>query len=112
MPGPWQIGDYAESEWKGAWYRARVLDADETRAKVTYLGFGKEWDAWVPRERLRAPTPIAAAKGAKVEIEWKGKWWPGAVADARDDFAFVHYDGFEAEWDEWVTAQRMRPRRQ
>ena len=60
---------------------------------------------------LRVPQPLSAKAGDKFDVRWKKKWWPAKVREVRDDFALIHYDGFGAEWDEWVTAARMRARR-
>ncbi|MBL9087682.1 MAG: caspase family protein [Planctomycetia bacterium] len=104
----WQPGEYVEVEWKGTWWRAQVIDVDGSRPKVHYLGFDASWDEWVERARLRPPTPIAARAGDAVEIEWKGRFWPGVVLETADDFARVHYTDYGPEWDEWVTAKRLR----
>ncbi|NUN50950.1 MAG: caspase family protein [Candidatus Brocadiae bacterium] len=108
VPGPWRIGSWCEVEWKKDWFRAEVLDGREGEWKVRYLGFGAEWDEWVPAKRIRRPTGIAVAAGAAVKVEWKGKWYPAKVMQVEDDFAFVHYDGYGNEWDEWVTAKRLK----
>lgn len=104
----WQIGEYVEVEWKGRWWRAQVTEVDGSRPKVHYLGFEASWDEWVARARVRAPQPIDARVGDRVEIEWKGRFWPGVVLEVADDFARVHYDDYGPEWDEWVTAKRLR----
>ena len=109
-PGPWQVGDFAEVKWKDTWYRAEVLEAKADSWKVRYQGFDASWDEWVSAERLRAPTPLARSKGDLVEVEWKKQWWPATVLEVREDFAFVHYDGFGDEWDEWASPKRIRPR--
>jgi hypothetical protein len=107
-PGPWQVGDFGEVQWKDAWYRAEVLATKPDAWKVRYVGYDASWDEWVPAARMRAPTPLARTKGEAVEVEWKKAWWPAKVLDVREDFAFVHYDGFGDEWDEWATAKRLR----
>jgi len=61
--------------------------------------------------------------GDKVEVAWKGKfrlealdiyqglaWWEASVVD-RDllnNKYRIHYPGWEARWDEWVTRERLR----
>jgi hypothetical protein len=109
-PGPWQVGDFVEVQWKDSWYRAEVLETKPEAWKVRYQGFDATDDEWVPASRLRAPTPLNRKKGDLVEVEWKKAWWPATVLEVREDFAFVRYDDFGDEWDEWATAKRMRPR--
>lgn len=47
--------------------------------------------------------------GDKLEILWGGKWYPGAVIEAKDGKYKIRYDGFTAQWDEWVGPERVRP---
>ncbi len=108
-PGPWQLGDYAEAFWKERWWRARILETGEAKARVRYLGYDAAWDEWKAHDQLRAPQPIESRAMERVEILWKGRWWPGVVREVREDWALVHYDGYGAAWDEWVTHKRLRP---
>jgi hypothetical protein len=52
------------------------------------------------------------AKGDKVLVEWKGQWYPSTILEvgAGDNAGKfkIHYDGWGAEWDEWVTTTRMK----
>ena len=65
-------------------------------------------------ERLRAlrggASPPAATwqRGDRVEVEWQGRWWAARILDVRDGAFFVHYEGFDASWDEWVLPSRIR----
>lgn len=43
-----------------------------------------------------------------VSIEWRGGWYPGRILDVGEGRYLVRYDGFGAEWDEWVAADRLR----
>ena len=110
VAGGYRTGDYVESEWKGTWWRAQVLGGAEGLVRVHYSGYQASTDESVEPARLRAPRPIDRKAGESLEVEWGGKWWPGVVREVRDDFAFVHYDAYGPEWDEWVTARRLRER--
>lgn len=50
----------------------------------------------------------AFAVGSEVLVEWGGKWWPAKVLKAQDDKWYIHYDGYGAEWDEWVGTSRVK----
>jgi hypothetical protein len=45
-----------------------------------------------------------------VEVEWKGSWWPAQILGVLEDPTRyrVHYDGYGDEWDEVVSADRVR----
>lgn len=44
----------------------------------------------------------------KVQVEWKGAWYPAKIMKAEGDKFFIHYDGYPHAYDEWVTAARMK----
>jgi hypothetical protein len=91
------------------WCAATVLASDGERRRVHYAGYESSEDEWVGPDHLRPWTPPAVRpKGQRVEIEWEGKWYPGTILDQRLGLHRVHYDDFEAVWDEWVAADRLR----
>jgi hypothetical protein len=63
-----------------------------------------------------APTasaaPVASAQpsteNANIEVEWKEKWWPATIVKKDGDRTLIHYVGYGSDWDEWVTADRIR----
>lgn len=46
--------------------------------------------------------------GRRVEVEWKQKWWPAQVIAIEGEQSKIHYVGFDAHWDEWVSPNRIR----
>jgi len=46
--------------------------------------------------------------GDKAQVLWKGKWYPATVKQAKGDQCFIHYDGYNNSWDEWVGPDRIR----
>ncbi|HEX3654437.1 MAG TPA: Tudor-knot domain-containing protein [Pirellulales bacterium] len=50
----------------------------------------------------------APGTGRRVEVQWKQKWWPAQVIALDGDRSKIHYAGFDATWDEWVTPDRLR----
>ena len=107
------IGDRAEVNWKGAWYKAKVIrvNEDQTRCFIRYDGYGSEWDEWVGRNRIRIMSSGGGgfAVGDPVQVRWKGKWYPASVLAARAGRYKIHYDGYDNSWDEWVGGDRIRP---
>ena len=54
--------------------------------------------------------PLWDAKD-EVDVEWRGRWWPAIVLERRSPARYlVHYDGWNAEWDELVPPERIRVR--
>ncbi|WP_207428806.1 hypothetical protein [Pedobacter sp. SYSU D00535] len=48
-----------EVEWKGKWYKARILEVQGNHYKIHYEGYAASWDETVPASRIR----IADQKG-------------------------------------------------
>ncbi len=43
-----------------------------------------------------------------VQVEWKGKWYPAKILKQENGKFFIHYEGFDSSWDEWVTESRIK----
>jgi len=57
------------------------------------------------------PTPPVAGAwkpGDKVLVEDNGKWYPSTVLYVRDKEWYIHNDAFEAKYDMWVGANRIK----
>ena len=50
----------------------------------------------------------AQAPGEAVEVYWKGRWYPARVLQAKASQWFIAYDGYGANWNEWVGQDRIR----
>ena len=51
----------------------------------------------------------AACKvGEKTQVLWKSSWYPATVKKVKGNECFVHYDGYDNKWDEWVGPDRMK----
>lgn len=50
------------------------------------------------------------SKGEKIIVEWKNKWYKAIVLKKRRNRYYIHYEGWDSKWDEWVTADRMKSR--
>lgn len=58
--------------------------------------------------RDAAPVP---ADATSVEVFWGGRWYDATILKREGQRAFIHYDGWGSNFDEWVMPDRMRPRR-
>lgn len=55
--------------------------------------------------------PDTRASGDRVDVEWRGSWYPAVLLERRGDGWLVHYEDFGDEWDETVGRARIRDRR-
>ena len=55
-----------------------------------------------------AVTTSSFAVGEAVNILWKGSWYPGKIIGVSGALYRVHYDGYDASWDESVSVGRLK----
>jgi hypothetical protein len=136
----YRVGEHIWVDNDAGVYPAFVRDKRSgTRLVVQYQGCDETWVREVTLDRIKGRiaggTPVsrdryacfkdAAADGDKVavastpfkvgdkvRVKWRGSVYPAVVITvvAADRFA-VHYEGYEAAWDETVSIQRIVGRR-
>lgn len=118
-----QKGDKAEVLWQGSWYPATVLHSNGERCFIHYDGYESSWDEWVGPDRIKLkgaksnapktppppPPPGGYQEGDPVQVLWKGTWYNAHVLKSKGPQSFIHYDGYDNSWDEWVGPERIRP---
>jgi hypothetical protein len=94
---------------EGAWFAAQVIGVRGDELKVRYYGYDSDDDEWVSPEQVRTPGRPRYPVGATVEVEWKRRWHLATVLDERAGVHQIAYEGYGAEWNEWVSSRRIRP---
>jgi RNA binding activity-knot of a chromodomain len=46
--------------------------------------------------------------GKHVEVQQGARWWPAEIVEAKGASYRIHYSGWDASFDEWVTKERIR----
>lgn len=69
------------------------------------------WSAPAHREAPK-PSQAGAARalhvGDKALVSWSGGWYAATVLEVGEGTYKIRYDGWSADWDEWVGPARMR----
>jgi hypothetical protein len=107
-----RVGQRIEVEYKGRWFKAKIIDVDGDQVEVHYANFGDKWDEWVGPERTRPYQPAQFAEGDKVEVQWDRdhKWYPATVRKAWYGLHLVNYDDYDSSSDEWIGPGSIRLR--
>jgi hypothetical protein len=115
-------GDKADVLWQGSWYPATVLHGNGDRCFIHYDGYESSWDEWVGPDRIKLkgakrattkappPPPGRYQEGDPVQVLWKGAWYDAHILKSKGAQSFIHYDGYDNSWDEWVGPERIRPK--
>lgn len=110
-PSDPRVGRYVEVEWRGKWYKAEIQAVRGPDAFVHYTSSARhEDDEWVGPDRVREPALQTYPTGARVDVEYGGRWFPSTVRGAFENLHLIHYDAYSDAWDEWVGPSRIRPR--
>ena len=80
------------------------------------MAFGEEQlSSFMTSKGFAADTVVAAAGekpeegvGLLLEAKDEGKWYRAKVLDVREGEYFVHWIGFDKEWDRWVKVDETR----
>ena len=102
------IGRRVEVRSAGAWYRARIIDAQDGQYLVHYFGWEDADDEWVAPDQIREAALAEYPAGAAVEVLWKKRWFPATILENRSGLHHIRYDGYGADWDEWASSRRIR----
>ncbi|MBP7736474.1 MAG: hypothetical protein KA369_10920 [Spirochaetes bacterium] len=54
------------------------------------------------------PAPAGYAVNDRVQVLWNDQWYPAVILKVKGKKYFIHYDGYESSWDEWVGEDRMK----
>lgn len=53
LPTDYKIGDKVQVNWKGSYYKASIIDKSGSQYKISYDGYGSQWDEWVNIEKIK-----------------------------------------------------------
>ncbi|HEU4326670.1 MAG TPA: hypothetical protein VFS21_26250 [Roseiflexaceae bacterium] len=107
-PDP-RVGQRVAARSGDTWYRAHIVDVRDGGVKVHYYGYEESDDEWLGVDQVRTVARPAYPVGAAVQVQWKQRWFPATVLDARFGIHHITYEGFGPEWNEWVALKRIRP---
>jgi hypothetical protein len=122
-------GQAVDIHWGSSWWPGSLIEVNGSTYRAHYDGYGSGSDEWVAADRLRPRAKDSGAKelvvaleadagdpkatyaaGAVVDVLWGARWWPGNIKQKDGNRYRIGYDGYASSWDEWVTAERLRPR--
>ena len=106
-----RVGERVEAFDQGDWYRAIITGVENNKFRVHYFGYEYDEDGLRTATQIRSFTPKSFAVGSRIEAEYEKEWFPARVLQVKGGAHLVHYDGYDAEYDEWISSDRIRRRR-
>ncbi len=86
-------------------YRATIVDIDRDKYKIHFDGYHSFYDVWMTVEQLQK----VPHTGSQIEIYGvDGKWYKASILDVSGNQYKVHYEGYDASNDRWITREQFR----
>lgn len=108
-----------EAKVKRRWWKAKLLRTKEGEAKIRWCQIGsdsQEDECWKSLSEIReialAKVSPKLKKGDSLQVLWGGRYYKASVLGVQKGLCYVHYDGFESYWDEWVDNSRIKSKPQ
>lgn len=115
----WRRGDWVVVMRNGEDVVGRVLGAErkpgrrgtrgppEIRLRLAFFGYADETLGWAREDRARAVAFASHAIGTRLAVADDDEVYEAVVRRSEDGLHFVHYEGYEASEDEWVTPDQI-----
>lgn len=108
-------GDYERRDWVIAPHGdqravARILGSREGKGAGVYVEFYDYATAtreWVPKKDAQPLVFKTWPVGSDLQVTWAKKIYDAKVVRIEDGFMWITYPGWDAKWDEWITAKRV-----
>jgi hypothetical protein len=103
-----RMSEHVMGESQGKWWKATILAEKDGKCLVTWPGWKRGYDEWLPPARIRPFVPMTLPVGKSVQAKWDDKWYDGKVIKTEWGLHLVHYDGYPAGDDEWMGIDRLK----
>jgi hypothetical protein len=91
------------------WVKGRIEDVQGDRFLVHFVGLGRQWDEWLPQERISTWAPVRYPPGTVVQAKGDaGRWRQATVIRELRGVHLVRCGMNGAEL--WLPPERLRPR--
>lgn len=111
-------GDYERRDWvtvshDGKPRVARIIGGSDPRHKaaprlfIELFDYATRTQTWVDRARAEPLTLRTWPVGSLLRVRWGPNVYDAKVLRVDDGFMYITYPGWDARWDEWITAARV-----
>jgi hypothetical protein len=103
-----RVGEHVEAYSVDGWYKGFIRNEKDGKFQIRYYGYEESDDEWVAPDKIRSAKLKQYPVGAKVNVNWLGKWYRGNVLEVKGGSHYITFDGFGKEWDEWTPSSRIK----
>jgi len=101
------LNDYVWAADKGVRRAGRIVGQEDKTLLVEFYNYTEKQRVKVEPGNIEKMEFRSYKADEAVMIEWGGQWWKAKILKVDSGFHLIRYDGYGAEWDEWVLANRI-----
>lgn len=102
------IGSYVFALHSGKWMIARIKGKTSGEYDCEFYFYSDKESKTLPYSKIREPHFVKHSVGAKVKVEYEGKWYDASIVKSDGDFYYITYSDYDKSYDEWVLYDRIR----
>jgi len=106
--GKIQPKNYVYAYAEGKWRTARVMTVASSTYTCQFYNYSEKEDVDLSAGKVREVYFPVYTKDQKIEVLWEGKYYPSTITAIDDAFMYIHYDGYDTSYDEWVMYDRIK----
>jgi hypothetical protein len=100
-------GQYVYAYSGGKWRTARLMNVSGNNFTCQFYNYSEKEDVDLAMGNVREVYFPVYKVDQKVDVEWEGKWYPAKIMAVDDAFMYIHYEGYDNSYDEWVMYDRI-----
>jgi hypothetical protein len=108
VPPPFALKQYVWTTIDGKREVGRIIGFKDARYTIAFYNYADRREESVSAEQIEEMVFRRFREGQEVQAEWGGKWWAAKILKVEGDFHYITYPGYEAHWNEWVLARRIK----
>ncbi len=100
--------EYGFGMYDSKWQPVRIIATKEQKTYTAQFYFYSDYlTEELPKNKVKHAYFVKHKKDDKVKVSWEGKKYDAKILEAKDDFYFIKYDGYDDSYNEWVMYDRI-----
>lgn len=106
-PDSYGDGEYAYGLFEKKWQPVRILNQTNSGYNAQFYFYSDYKEVDLGTQKLKQAFFPEYKTNDKVKVSWEGKKYEATILEAKNDFYYIKYDGYDDSWNEWVMYDRI-----
>lgn len=100
--------EYAYGMHEKKWKPVRIMATKDWKTYTSRFYFYSDYlDEELGMDKLKQVYFIKHKKDDKVKVTWETKQYDAVILEAKDDFYYIKYEGYDDSYNEWVMYDKI-----